>query len=122
MSDAAIAPLLNSQPRGLAVTSERLPVRVGLIAVGVFFLVVFLLLPLAAVFIEAFRAGIDAYFVAVTEPDAIAAIKLTLLVAAIAVPANLIFGLAASWAIAKFDFAGKSILNTLIDLPSRFRR
>ena len=117
MSDAAIAPLLNSQPRGLAVTSERLPVRVGLIAVGVFFLVVFLLLPLAAVFIEAFRAGIDAYFAAVTEPDAIAAIKLTLLVAAIAVPANLIFGLAASWAIAKFDFAGKSILNTLIDLP-----
>ena len=117
MSDAAITPLLNSQPRGLAVTSERLPVRVGLIAVGVFFLVVFLLLPLATVFIEAFRAGIDAYFAAVTEPDAIAAIKLTLLVAAIAVPANLIFGLAASWAIAKFDFAGKSILNTLIDLP-----
>jgi len=108
MSDAAIAPLLVTETRGPAVTTERLPVRIILITVGVTFLILFLLLPLAAVFVEAFRAGLGAYF---------AAIKLTLLVAAIAVPANVIFGLAASWAIAKFDFVGKSMLNTLIDLP-----
>jgi sulfate transport system permease protein len=117
MTDAAIAPLLVTKPRGLAVTTEGLPVRILLIAVGVTFLVLFLLLPLAAVFVEAFRAGLSAYYAAITEPDAVAAIKLTLLVAAIAVPANLIFGLAASWAIAKFDFAGKSLINSLIDLP-----
>ena len=117
MSDAAIAPLLVSETRGLAVTTERLPVRVILITVAVIFLVLFLLLPLGAVFFEAFRAGMAAYFAAMTEPDAVAAIKLTLLVAAIAVPANLIFGLAASWAIAKFEFTGKSLLNSLIDLP-----
>ncbi len=117
MSDAAIAPLLVTETRGPAVTTERLPVRIILITVGVTFLVLFLLLPLAAVFVEAFRAGLGAYFAAITEPDAVAAIKLTLLVAAIAVPANVIFGLAASWAIAKFDFVGKSMLNTLIDLP-----
>ena len=117
MSDAAIAPLLVTETRGPAVTTERLPVRIILITVGVTFLILFLLLPLAAVFVEAFRAGLGAYFAAITEPDAVAAIKLTLLVAAIAVPANVIFGLAASWAIAKFDFVGKSMLNTLIDLP-----
>jgi len=117
MTDAAIAPLLVSKPRGFAVTTERLPVRIVLITTGVIFLILFLLLPLAAVFVEAFRAGMGAYIAAITEPDAVAAIKLTLLVAAIAVPANVIFGLAASWAIAKFDFPGKSILNTLIDLP-----
>ena len=118
MSDAAIAPLLVSETRGLAVTTERLPVRVVLITVAVIFLVLFLLLPLA----RRVRRGLPrrasaAYFAAITEPDAVAAIKLTLLVAAIAVPANLIFGLAASWAIAKFEFTGKSLLNSLIDLP-----
>jgi sulfate transport system permease protein len=117
MTDAAVAPLLPSQPGGLAVTTERRPIRIAMIAVGVVFLVLFLLLPLAAVFFEAFRAGASAYLAAITEPDAVAAIRLTLLVAAIAVPANLMFGLAASWAIAKFDFAGKSLLNSLIDLP-----
>jgi sulfate transport system permease protein len=117
MSDAAIAPLLQSAPRPFAVTTERFPVRAILITVGVLFLVVFLLLPLAAVFVEAFRAGLGKYFSAITEPDAVAAIKLTLLVAGIAVPANVIFGLAASWAIAKFEFHGKSVLITLIDLP-----
>ena len=118
MTDAAIAPLLISQPSsGSTVTTERYPVRVVLVTTAVVFLVLFLLLPLAAVFVEAFRAGLGAYFVAVTEPDAVAAIKLTLLVAAIAVPANIVFGLAASWAIAKFEFKGKSVLNTLIDLP-----
>jgi sulfate/thiosulfate transport system permease protein len=74
-------------------------------------------LPLFAVFSEALRAGLVGYWQAISAPDAVAAIKLTLLVAAIAVPANLVFGLAASWAIAKFHFPGKSVLNTLIDLP-----
>jgi sulfate transport system permease protein len=118
MTDVAVAPLLVSEPAaGYAVTTERLPVRVLLIAVAVVFLVLFLLLPLAAVFVEALRAGLGTYFTSVIEPDALAAIKLTLLVAAIAVPANVVFGLAASWAIAKFEFKGKSVLNTLIDLP-----
>jgi sulfate/thiosulfate transport system permease protein len=117
VTDAAIAPLLISVPTGPAVTTERYPVRVVLVAITVVFLVLFLLLPLASVFVEAFRAGLGAYFAAITEPDAVSAIKLTLLVAAIAVPANIVFGLAASWAIAKFEFKGKSVLNTLIDLP-----
>ncbi len=81
------------------------------------FLVLFLFLPLLAVFVEALRQGIGAYLVALVEPDALAAIKLTLLVAAIAVPANLVFGIAASWSITKFDFRGKHVLLTLIDLP-----
>jgi sulfate transport system permease protein len=97
--------------------TERQPTRIALVAVAVIFLVVFLLLPLAAVFVEALRAGFGAYVASITEPDALAAIKLTLIVAAIAVPANIVFGLAASWAIAKFEFKGKSMLNTLIDLP-----
>jgi sulfate transport system permease protein len=118
MTDASLAPLLISQPAsGSTVTTERYPARVALVAIAVVFLVLFLLLPLAAVFVEALRAGIGTYFEAITEPDAVAAIKLTLLVAAIAVPANIVFGLAASWAIAKFEFKGKSVLNTLIDLP-----
>ena len=104
-------------PSSSTVTTERYPARVALVAIAVVFLVLFLLLPLAAVFVEALRAGIGTYFEAITEPDAVAAIKLTLLVAAIAVPANIVFGLAASWAIAKFEFKGKSVLNTLIDLP-----
>ncbi len=100
-----------------SVTTESLPVRVLLILTALLFLGFFLLLPLAAVFIEGFRAGLAAYWTAITEPDALAAIRLTLLVAAIAVPANLLFGLAASWAIAKFRFPGRSLLITLIDLP-----
>jgi sulfate transport system permease protein len=117
MTDAAIAPLLGPAPKATTVTTESFGVRVGLIVLAVGFLFLFLLLPLAAVFFEAFRSGIGAYFEAITEPDAVSAIKLTLLVAAIAVPANIVFGLAASWALAKFEFKGKSILNTLIDLP-----
>jgi sulfate transport system permease protein len=78
---------------------------------------VFLVLPLAAVFVEAFRGGVGLFLEAVTEPDALAAIRLTLIVAAIAVPCNLVFGLAAAWAVAKFQFRGKSLLITLIDLP-----
>jgi sulfate transport system permease protein len=106
-----------TEDRARSVTTERRPVRVVLILIAVAFLTVFLLLPLFAVFTEALRAGLTGYWNAISEPDAVAAIKLTLLVAAIAVPANLIFGLAASWAIAKFEFPGKSVLNTLIDLP-----
>jgi sulfate/thiosulfate transport system permease protein len=117
MTEAAIAPLLVAPIGGPRVTTERPWVQITLLVVAVTFLVLFLLLPLAAVFVEALRAGPGAYFAAITEPDALAAIKLTLLVAAIAVPANIVFGLAASWAIAKFEFKGKSVLNTLIDLP-----
>jgi sulfate/thiosulfate transport system permease protein len=117
MTDAAVAPLLAPSFEGSAPTSERPAVRAALIAIGVTFLVLFLLLPLAAVFVEALRAGAGAYVAAIVDPDALAAIKLTLLVAAIAVPANVVFGLTASWAIAKFEFRGKSLLNALIDLP-----
>jgi len=81
------------------------------------FLLLFLFLPLLAVFVEALRQGIGAYLAALVEPDAFSAIKLTLLTAAIAVPANLVFGVAASWCIAKFEFRGKQLLLTLIDLP-----
>jgi sulfate transport system permease protein len=117
MTDAAIAPLLLSTRGRTSVTTEQPVVRGALIVLAVLFLVVFLFMPLAAVFVEAFRAGLARYFTAITDPDALAAIRLTLLVAAIAVPANVVFGLAASWAIAKFEFKGKSMLNTLIDLP-----
>lgn len=117
MADVAVSPSVVLSLRGPSVTTEKPAVRVTLIVISVIFLGVFLLLPLAAVFVEAFRAGVGAYFAAITEPDALSAIKLTLLVAAIAVPSNVIFGLAASWAIAKFEFRGKSVLNSLIDLP-----
>jgi len=92
-------------------------VRWLLIAGALLFLGLFLFLPLASVFAEALRKGLGPYFAAFRNPDALSAIRLTLTVAAIAVPLNLVFGVAASWAIAKFDFAGKSLLITLIDLP-----
>jgi sulfate transport system permease protein len=117
MTDVAVTPSAVLSLRGPGVTTEKPAVRVTLIVISVTFLGLFLLLPLAAVFVEAFRAGLGAYFAAITEPDALSAIKLTLLVAAIAVPSNVIFGLAASWTIAKFEFRGKSVLNSLIDLP-----
>ncbi len=88
-----------------------------LIAIALAFVGLFLVLPLAAVFVQAFERGVGAYLVALKEPDALAAIRLTLLTAALVVPLNLIFGIAASWAIAKFEFRGKSLLITLIDLP-----
>ena len=97
--------------------SEAPLVKVALIALSLGFLVAMIFLPLAAVFYEAFRRGAEPFLAALVEPDALAAIRLTLLVAAISVPANLAFGLVASWAIAKFDFRGKSFLVTLIDLP-----
>jgi len=96
---------------------EPLWLRIGLTLLALGFLVLFLLLPLAAVLTEALRQGAGAYLAAINETDARAAMRLTLLAAGIAVPLNLVFGLAASWAIAKFEFPGKSLLITLIDLP-----
>ena len=98
-------------------TTEPRWVRWALTAVALGFLALFLFVPLIAVFVEAFKKGWNVYLAAVVEPDAVSAIKLTLLTALIAVPLNLAFGVAAAWAIAKFDFRGKNILLTLIDLP-----
>jgi sulfate transport system permease protein len=98
-------------------TQESRPVTLLLIAVALGYLALFLGLPLFTVFYEALSKGWDLYLEALKEPDAWAAIKLTLLVAAISVPLNLVFGVAAAWAIAKFEFKGKSLLITLIDLP-----
>jgi sulfate/thiosulfate transport system permease protein len=92
-------------------------IRRTLLFVAVAFLAAFLVLPLAAVFTEALRRGFQAYWTNLAEPDALAAIRLTLLTAAIAVPLNLVFGVAASWLIARFEFPLKSLLVTLIDLP-----
>lgn len=98
-------------------TTESRAVRITLVALALGFMALFLVLPLAAVFTEALRKGWGAYLEALKEPDAWAAIRLTLITAAISVPLNLVFGVAAAWAIAKFDFRGKAFLTTLIDLP-----
>src|SRR5471032_1800160 len=92
-------------------------VRRTLIGVALAFLTLFLFVPLAAVFVQAFAKGVDVYWAALVESDALSALKLTLISAGISVPLNLVFGVAAAWAIAKFDFRGKSVLLTLIDLP-----
>jgi sulfate/thiosulfate transport system permease protein len=97
--------------------TEPGPVRFIIIALALGFLAVFVVLPLIVVFTQAFSKGVAAYFAALSDPEALAAIRLTLLVAAISVTLNLIFGLIAAWAIAKFEFAGKTLLITLIDLP-----
>jgi len=97
--------------------TEPVWLKVTLIAIALAFSLLFLLIPLAVVFTEAFKKGWQTYLLAISDPDALSAIRLTLITAAIAVPANLIFGVAASWAIAKFEFRGKSLLLTLIDLP-----
>jgi sulfate transport system permease protein len=109
---SAIAP-----PNLPGATKEPIWVRWLLISVAFIFLALFLFVPLVSVFYEAFKKGVDVYLAAITEPDAISAIWLTLTAAIIAVPLNLVFGVSAAWAIAKFDFRGKSILLTLIDLP-----
>ncbi len=88
-----------------------------LAGVALLFLTLFLFVPLVSVFVQAFAKGIGVYLDAISHPDALAAVKLTLLAAAISVPLNLVFGVAAAWAIAKFEFRGKSVLLTLIDLP-----
>jgi len=98
-------------------TSEPRGVQLLLIAVALAFLALFLVAPLVVVFQQALEKGLSAYLAAIREKDALSALRLTLLTAAIAVPANLLFGLAASWAIARFDFPGRSLLLTLIDLP-----
>ena len=103
--------------RAVQATTERPWVRWTLIAVAVTFLGLFLFLPLAIVFSSALEKGFSVYLAALREPDAMAAIKLTLIAAGISVPLNMIFGIAAAWAIGKFDFVGKSLLVTLIDLP-----
>jgi sulfate transport system permease protein len=98
-------------------TNESLPVRIVLIVVAVLILSLFLLLPLAAVFIEAFRNGYNVFIAALTDPVAMSAIKLTLFAAAIAVPLNTIFGVSAAWIVTKFRFKGRSFLLAMIDLP-----
>ena len=103
---------------GQALTLGEAPlIRWLLIALALLFLVLFLFVPLAAVFCNALGEGIKVYLASVTSPDARAAVRLTLLTVGFAVPLNIVFGLAASWAIAKFDFTGKGLLVTLIDLP-----
>jgi sulfate transport system permease protein len=97
--------------------TEPRPVRVLIIAIAVIFLTVFVVLPLVVVFAQAFSNGIGAYFAALADPEALSAIRLTLGVAAISVSLNLLFGLIAAWAIAKFEFRGKTLLISLIDLP-----
>ena len=104
------------ESQSAAVTESR-PVRITLTTVTLVFLGIFLLLPLIIVFKEAFAKGVGAYFQSLGDADTRSAIRLTLLVAAISVPLNLVFGLSAAWAIAKFEFKGKAFLTTLIDLP-----
>jgi sulfate/thiosulfate transport system permease protein len=103
--------------QGPAATGETVAVRVALIAVALIFFVLFVFLPLVLVFLEAFQTGLQGFLAAIANPDALSAIRLTLIVAAISVSANLVFGVAAAWAIAKFEFRGKSFLVTLVDLP-----
>ena len=124
MSDAslrpgaeALSPATERRSALRRVGDESGPVKLGLIGLTLGFLALFLLLPLLCVFVEAGSRGWAAYHEAVTEPDALAAICLTLLVAAIAVPFNLVVGIAAAWAIAKFEFRGKNLLTSMIDLP-----
>lgn len=100
-----------------AATSETPLVKWTILAIALTFFTVFLLMPLIAVFVEALRKGWETYVTALVDPDALSAIKLTLLAAAVSVPLNLVFGVAAAWAIAKFEFRGKQFLITLIDLP-----
>ncbi|HEY0855501.1 MAG TPA: sulfate ABC transporter permease subunit CysW [Albitalea sp.] len=105
-------------PRNLpAATTEPRWLQWSLIGVALAFLTLFLFVPLAVVFVEALKKGFGVYLAAITDPDALSAIKLTLLAAAISVPLNLVFGVAAAWCIAKFDFRGKNLLLTFIDLP-----
>jgi sulfate/thiosulfate transport system permease protein len=99
------------------VTDEPGWVKLVLIGTALLFLALFLFIPLVAVFYEGLKKGLDTYFVSLAEPDALAALRLTLLVAGIAVPANLVFGVTAAWAVAKFEFPGRHVLISLIDLP-----
>jgi len=117
MTDVTRATPASAPPGFVSPATERRAVRIVLVLVALAFLAIFLFLPLISVFYEAFRAGFMAFLRAVTERETASAIRLTLLVAAFSVPANLVFGVAAAWAIAKYEFKGKSLLITLIDLP-----
>jgi len=118
MATAALSRPATTAPRAVTrATGESRLVRWGLIAVALIFLVLTLMLPLALVFHQALSKGLTAYWAAVSEPDALSAARLTLLTASIAVPVNLAFGVAAAWCVSKFDFPGKNLLITLIDLP-----
>jgi sulfate transport system permease protein len=108
---------LTRQAKAVRPVTEPPFVRVALTLMAVSFLAFFLIVPLAVVFVQAFEKGVGAYLAAIREPDAWAAIRLTLLTAAVAVPLNVVFGVAAAWAVAKFEFRGKNLLATLIDLP-----
>jgi sulfate transport system permease protein len=110
-------PIPQTPARGPRVIRNPLWVRILFTTIALLFVGCFLMLPLAAVFTEALRKGLGAYLKAFADPDALSAIKLTLTAAAIAMPANVVFGVAAAWCIAKFDFRFKSLLVTLIDLP-----
>ena len=114
---SALAAIDVAPPRVSEATTEPAWVRRALIILALAFLTLFLFVPLVAVFAEALKKGVDVYLAAIAEPDALAAIRLTLVAAAISVPLNCAFGVAAAWAIAKFDFRGKNLLLTLIDLP-----
>src|SRR5712664_3757816 len=111
------APQFSSSSAPDDLRTEPILVRFVVIAMAVIFLTVFVVLPLVVVFAQAFSKGVGAYFTALSDPEALSAIRLTLMVAVISVGLNLVFGLVASWAIAKFDFRGKSFLISLIDLP-----
>src|SRR3954462_3862262 len=117
MADIAMSPPLALAAQKTSPTSERPVARYVLMAAAFAFLALFLLLPLVVVFNQAFSKGIGRVIATLGDPDTLSAIRLTLLVAAISVPLNLVFGVAAAWAIAKFEFKGKSLLITLIDLP-----
>jgi sulfate transport system permease protein len=119
MAHAEILAAPARAPRVAAVTARHRPALLPalLTVVALAYLAIVLFVPLAAVFVEALRKGVPHYLEAIGHPDAWSAIRLTLIAAAIAVPLNLVFGVAAAWAIAKFDFRGKSLLITLIDLP-----
>jgi len=112
-----LAPAPGHGPPAVVTVTEAWPIRAALIAVTLGFLGLFVVLPIASVFIEAFAKGVGVYLAKLREPDALAAIKLTLVTAAIAVPANVVFGVSAAWLISKYRFPGKSLLITLIDLP-----
>ena len=112
MSDVAIRNSHHASP-----TTESSSVKLLLIGLTFLFIAVFLVFPVVVVFAEAFAKGVSGYVAGLADPDSLAAIRLTLLIAALAVPANLVFGVAAAWAIAKYQFRGKTVLVTLIDLP-----
>jgi sulfate transport system permease protein len=118
MTTVAVARPATTAPRAVTrATGESPAVRWTLTAIALAFLALTLLLPLVLVFHEALAKGMDSYLAAIREPDALSAARLTLLIASIAVPVNLVFGVAAAWCIAKFEFRGKNLLITLIDLP-----